>query len=221
MMWRMTVFKSFALLALLAAAIGLARPAAAHPHVWIDARAEVVFDGNGRVIAIRHVWTFDEAYSAFATTGLDANRDGRFSREELADLAKVNVESLEEFEYFTFLKSAGRKVKLGKPVDYWLEHADSKLTFHFTLPLARPAEGRTVSLEIADPTYFVSFEFAAGETVRLSAAPAGCTVSLRRPARIIDQAEAARLGESLLESLRQSASPFGDQFTNRAIVACP
>ena len=76
-------------------------PAAAHPHVWIVARSEIVFDAEGKLIGFRHTWTFDPAYSAFAVTGLDSHRDGKPDPDKLAELAKTNVESLEEWGYFT------------------------------------------------------------------------------------------------------------------------
>lgn len=194
--------------------------AVAHPHVWVESSAEIVFDAAGNLMEVRHTWAFDEAYSAFATTGLDLNRDGKFSREELAELAKVNVESLEEFSYFTLLKSRGRAVTLGKPVDYWLEHTGKQLKLRFTLPVMAPVAGRTVSLEVADPSFFVSFAFVEGDAVRLTSAPKGCSVTIRRASRTVDQAEAGRLGESLLDTLRSATTPFTDQFANRAIVAC-
>ena len=58
--------------------------AVAHPHVWITARAELVFNPDGKVAAVRHAWTFDKAYSAFVTQGLDTNKDGRISQAEAA-----------------------------------------------------------------------------------------------------------------------------------------
>ncbi|HMN74397.1 MAG TPA: DUF1007 family protein, partial [Rhodoblastus sp.] len=74
----------------------LARPALAHPHVWVAARATVLFDKEGRIAGIRNDWTFDEMYSAFATQGL--GQDGKPpTREELQPLAKTNIESLAEF----------------------------------------------------------------------------------------------------------------------------
>jgi len=75
---------------------GLAQNAAAHPHVWVSARAQVIFDAKGEIEAIRHAWTFDEMYSAFVTEG--QGKDGQLmTKEELAPLAKTNVESLAEF----------------------------------------------------------------------------------------------------------------------------
>lgn len=40
--------------------------------------------------------------TAPAMRGLDADGNGTYSKKELDSLAKVNVESLEEFAYFTF-----------------------------------------------------------------------------------------------------------------------
>ena len=70
--------------------------------------AVVGHQGTGQVIGIEHHWQFDEAYSAFAVQGLDTNKDGTISREELAALAKENTESLSEFDFFTKLKVDGK-----------------------------------------------------------------------------------------------------------------
>jgi hypothetical protein len=37
-------------------------------------------------------------FSTFAIQGLESKEKGKFTREELAPLAKVNVESLKEYE---------------------------------------------------------------------------------------------------------------------------
>ena len=74
--------------ALAAALLLAATPAAeAHPHVFVDARAELVFDATGQVTAVRHIWQFDQAFSEYAIQGLDANDDGKLSDDELAPLA--------------------------------------------------------------------------------------------------------------------------------------
>src|SRR4029078_11770205 len=88
-----------------AASAGFARSAIAHPHVWATVRSEIVLGPNHQIIAIRHAWTFDEFYTAMAIEGLDTNKDGVYSKEELEPLAKVNVESLKDFDYFTFVYS--------------------------------------------------------------------------------------------------------------------
>ena len=67
---------------------------AAHPHVWATVRSEIVFGPDQKITGIRHAWTFDEFYTAMAVEGLDTDKDGTYSKEELAPLAKVNIESL-------------------------------------------------------------------------------------------------------------------------------
>src|SRR5262245_9382838 len=118
---------------------GLLQSAAAAPHVWVSARAQVIFDAKGEIEAIRHAWTFDEMYSAFVTEG--QGKDGQLmTKEELAPLAKTNVESLAEFDYFTFAKAAGKNVEFGPPEDYSLEEQkDKRVVLRFTLPLKSPA----------------------------------------------------------------------------------
>ena len=120
-----------AALALLLCACG---PALAHPHVWVTMKSTVVYAPDGTVIGVRHAWTFDDMFSAFATQGLETKQKGVFSREELQPLAKVNVDSLKEYDYFTYAKANGKKVTFVDPADYYLDF-DSKeavLTLHFS-----------------------------------------------------------------------------------------
>ncbi len=117
-------------------------PAQAHPHVWITAETTVLHE-NGTFTGLKHRWTFDEFYSAMEVEGLDKNSDGKFDREELAELANFYVSGLKEFSYFTFPALAGHKLALGEPKDIWLEHKDNVLSLHFTLPFATAgADGR-------------------------------------------------------------------------------
>ncbi|WP_346892231.1 DUF1007 family protein [uncultured Roseibium sp.] len=95
--------------------------AVAHPHVFVEARAKLVFDDNGNAVAVDNVFRFDDAYTVFAIQGFDANGDGHFSREELAELAKVNIEGIAEYGYFTFGDNTRVELDFNPPTDYWLE----------------------------------------------------------------------------------------------------
>jgi ABC-type uncharacterized transport system substrate-binding protein len=169
---------------LLAAAmvIALADRAAAHPHVLVDGRAEVIFDAQRNITAVRNIWKFDEAYSSFATLGLDADGDGTLSQIELQPLAKVNVESLQEFAYFTSLKIGEEALSFQNPTHYILSFDGKQLELDFILPLARsvPVKGRE-TLEVFDPEYFVAFSFPDAAPLKLVNAPGGCTASFQAP----------------------------------------
>lgn len=196
--------------------VGVAR---AHPHVWVVASCEVVYGTDGKVVAVKHHWVFDEAYSSYAVQGLDTNHDGITSREELADLAKVNTESLAEFGYFTVLKADGKRQDFGAPTDYWLDYdaAKTQLTLNFTLPVKEAtAARRTLILDVYDPTFFVDFSYADGDdAVRLANAPKGCAIQLSRPKKP-DTAGLAKLSEDYFANAN-----MGFQFASKVIVACP
>lgn len=210
-----------ALLALvsLVALAGLAQPAQAHPHVWITAQAEIVYAADGKVSGVRHHWTFDAGYSAYLTQGLDKNGDGKLTPDELQDMAKENAESLVEFDYFTVLKVNGAKQAFEPPREYGMTFENGQARLWLVLPVKSPPTGKTLSLEVYDPSFFVSFSLAEGDdAVRLAGAPKGCAATVARPKPVA--ADQQKLSESFFEALT-SASNYGSNFANRAIVACP
>jgi ABC-type uncharacterized transport system substrate-binding protein len=190
--------------------------ASAHPHVFVTAKSELIYGPDGQLKAIRHAWTFDEMFSTFAAQGLDKNGDGKLSRDELAELTKTNVDSLKEFDYFTLSKMAGKKIEFGDPIDYWME-GDEKgvLTLHFTLPVKSAGFKGSYTIEVYDPTYFVSFSFGEDEPVLFSGAPVGCKAEVKGPSEA-----SSNPSESFFTQL-QAGADYGAQFANRINVRCP
>lgn len=166
---------------------GSASPAAAHPHVWITSHTSVVFSA-GSITALQFEWTFDDGYSAMAVEGLDANKDGNYDRQELADLAKVNIDGLKEFDYFTRAAVGDTAVAFAEPTDPWLEYQKGMLTLHFVLPLAQPvaAKGNVFQFALADPSGFIAFEPENVAVSLVGAVPAGCTAGLAGPSPSAD-----------------------------------
>ncbi len=159
-------------------------------------------------------------YSAFAVQGL--GKDGKPpTREELAPLAKTNVESLAEFEFFTFARQGGAKLVFKQPTEVTLDANEKKIvTLRFMLPLETPVAARKpFSFQVYDPTYFVSFGFEKQNPVTLSKAPPGCSVSTLEPKPL-----AAEENKKLSEAFFQNFSPgadFGIKLATHVIVACP
>lgn len=208
---------------IVAVSIGFASAVAAHPHVWATVRTEIVFGPDHRITGIRHAWTFDEFYTAMAIEGLDANKDGVYSKEELAPLAKVNIESLKEFDYFTFVRRGAEEkpLPLKEPVDYRVEYDKTVLTLHFTLPLESPldAKAQEVMVDVYDPSFFVAFGFAADAPVKITGTPApGCGAEVQKPDPE-GEADAKALGEAFFSQLGPNSN-FGSQFAQTMTVKC-
>jgi ABC-type uncharacterized transport system substrate-binding protein len=191
----------------------------AHPHVFVEGRAEIVFDAQRQITAIRNIWRFDEAYSAFADTGLDTNGDGKLTRQELAPLAKVNMDSLKEYSYFTYLSIGKTQLAFKPPVDFFLTEDKGRLTLSFALPLAQPAAvaGEMV-LEVFDPEYFVAFSFPRNGAMQLDHAPAGCSAVFHPPhepdGKIMPQLAAIPVEQrNLPRALQDAAVGLANLFT--------
>ena len=212
----MTAWLRIVLAALLTLTVaGLAQ---AHPHVWVTMKSEVLYSPDGKVTGVRHAWSFDDMFSAFATQGLDAKEKGKFTREELAPLAKVNIESLKEYDYFTYATVDGVKVPMAEPLpDYWLDYKDQVLTLNFTIPFKTPAKAKELSIDIYDPTIFVDFEFAKDKPAHLVDPPPGCQLQVALP-REMTFAEGKRLAEIPVDQ----ANTFmkGSEFANKILVHC-
>lgn len=184
-----TALARLSMAALAGAALTLpTSPARAHPHVWVTVETTVQYE-QGTVVGLIHKWSFDEMYTAMAIQGLDANGDGTYSREELAELAKVNIESMKDFAYFTFAKLAGSELKFKEPRDAYLEHKDGTLSLVFTMPFDQPvlADAEGLSFAVYDESFFISFDLVEKDPVKLAGAPEGCAANIAVPQEDIDQ----------------------------------
>jgi ABC-type uncharacterized transport system substrate-binding protein len=211
--WRML----FGLLTLILAWSAGVSSAKAHPHVWITAKSQVLYAPDGTVTGVRHAWTFDDMFSAYAVQGIEPKVKGTYSREELAPLAQTNVESLKEFGFFTFAKADGSKQRFLEPVDYFLDYKDSLLTLHFTLPAKTPFKAKQLVLEVFDRAFFIDFKYADQDPVKLVGAPAACRMQFQRP--IDGSAAAQKLGEQ--DFAGGEGGNFGLMFANKITVDCP
>ena len=87
-------------------------------------------------------------FSVFATQGIESKKKGEFTRGELAPLAEVNVNSLKEYDFFTYAKANGKAVEFNDPqAGYYLEFdpKDTVLTLHFMLPLKAPVKANDLT----------------------------------------------------------------------------
>jgi ABC-type uncharacterized transport system substrate-binding protein len=196
--------------------------AAAHPHVWVTMHSELIYAPDGSVTGVRHIWTFDDMFSVFATQGIESKKKGEFTREELGPLAAINVTSLKEYDFFTFAKANGHDLAFNEPpAGYYLEFdpKETVLTLHFTLPLKTPVKAKELTVEVYDREFFVDFGFAKKNPVKLVGAPAQCKLKLVNPQEM-DTSLAQQLS-ALAGDQRDPTLTIGSEYANKIVVKCP
>ncbi len=217
----MTIWRYLATCVVIATLLLNAAPGQAHPHVWVTVQTKLLFNEAGAITGFRHAWTFDEYFTAFALQGMDTNGDGQYSQAELEPLARTNIESLGDFDYFTFAELGGEKLRRKDPVDYRLAYDGTLLTLHFTLPLAEPVpagHAGQFAFSVYDPSFFVSFSLAQERPVTLADhVPAGCAIHIAdAPAA---STTTQTLGEAFFDALDPSLD-WGAQFAQDVSLAC-
>lgn len=146
---------SLALLLVLGAAV----PVLAHPHVWIDAVVTFAFK-DGRIVAIRQEWTFDEVFGDAIIGQFDTNKDKKFDAKELAALQLGAFANLHEFDYFSHLSVDDKAVPTKTLIGFVARVEKGRLVYSFTLPVEPgidPMKGR-VALGLYDSSYFVDLQ---------------------------------------------------------------
>lgn len=206
----------------LLALFALTGAAQAHPHVWIDARGEVLVENNA-ITGMRHHWTFDEYFSAWAIQGLDTDGDGVLTPEELQPLADENIVGLDYYSFYTFAETASGPVGFAGAFDPSMVFENGRTTLTFTVLFDVPQPlSRAFDIEVGDPEYYAAFSFDGSDAVTLDGAPEACLVEVSEPSPIAPELEERlfMLGPDVTElpdDLRQAARDLANLVT----VRCP
>ncbi len=204
-------------------AMMMAMPALAHPHILVKARSELLFNPQGEVTGVTHIWDFDKAFSAFAVQGYDSKHDGRPSQADLQPLAKINMNSLSYYKFFTSLVLDGQTLTPAQPTAFFDTFIHDTLEIHFTLQFPKPlaVKGKSFELRVYDPEYFAAVSFAKHDPVTLGAGHPDCAITLHRPGQL-DPAMAAKLAAIPASQHDVPAALFAvtNRLINAAEVAC-
>ncbi|ARM90028.1 hypothetical protein RHEC894_CH03774 [Rhizobium sp. CIAT894] len=146
---------------LMAALLSLAPAAAfAHPHIFVEARLEVVADKDGNVEELRNVWRFDEVFSSSVVMDFDKNTDLKLEPNELAEVGKTVKQSLAEYDYYMNLTINGKNITVQKPDIIHVDYKDGQLLMFFAVKPAEkmPLKGR-LTFGVYDPSLYTSIDF--------------------------------------------------------------
>ncbi|KRD51250.1 DUF1007 family protein [Ensifer sp. ENS10] len=132
-----------------------------HPHIFAEARLEVVSDDKAEVSELRNVWRFDELFSSSVVLDFDKNSNAMLDPDELAEVGQTVLESLSEYNYYTTILDNGKTIKVNKPDSITVDYKDGQLMMMFAVKPAEPMplKGK-LSFGVYDPTMYTAMDFA-------------------------------------------------------------
>lgn len=144
------------------AALLLAPAAAnAHPHIFVEARLEIVAGDNGQIAELRNVWRFDEVFSSSVLLDFDKNSNLKLDPDELKAVGKTVRQSLADFDYYTNMTDNGKHIEVSPPDVINVDFKNNQLLMFFAVKPATPMPLKgTLSFGVYDPSLYTSIDFA-------------------------------------------------------------
>jgi ABC-type uncharacterized transport system substrate-binding protein len=158
-------------------------PALAHPHIFAEARLEIVAGADGHIAELQNVWRFDEVFSSSVLLDFDKNTDLKLDAKELAELGETMRKSLADYHYFTTVTLDGATIPITKPDVIHVSLQDNQLMVLFAVKPAKPVplKGR-LTFGIYDPSMYTSIDFPTdGDLVLKGAGFSKCQHKVVRP----------------------------------------
>ncbi|MEW7008022.1 DUF1007 family protein [Lentilitoribacter sp. EG35] len=157
--------------------------AIAHPHVFAESRLEIETSENGMVVELRHVWRFDEFFSASVVLDFDEDQNLELDENELRKIGEIVRQSLAEFDYYTNVTVDGYDFAMSAPNVLNADYVDGQLLLFFAMQPKRPLELKgKISAGVYDPTLYAAMEFINDEDLIVTGASADkCKRAVIRP----------------------------------------
>ncbi|WP_206455607.1 DUF1007 family protein [Aurantimonas marina] len=164
--------------------------ASAHPHVFAEAKVEIVGAPDGKLAAVRNIWRMDELFSSSVIVDFDKNANGTLDDDELAEVGATVKESIAEWNFYTFVEAGGREVTMAPPDEVLVLWENNQLLMFFEMKAGEPVDLAKDKLAVSnfDETFFVAFDFTSESDFQLVDMPKSCVKEFLVP----DEDEAAK-----------------------------
>jgi ABC-type uncharacterized transport system substrate-binding protein len=167
----------------LAATIAAVGAAAAHPHVFAEARLDVILSPDHQSVkALRHLWRFDDLFSSTVMMEFDKNSDLKLDDKELKDVADTVHASLAEFNYFQLVTVNGKDVPMTPPPHLMANFDNDQLIILFESEPKQPIKlAGKIDFGVYDPTFYTAIDFTEDSNITVEGLPSNCTSKVIRP----------------------------------------
>lgn len=199
------------------------QPALAHPHVFVDATVEVIFDAQGRAAALRIGWTYDEMLSLLVIEdkGLDPDYDGILTEAEHAALQGFDMAWDPGFAGDTYALAGEVPLTLSGPEEFTAGYEGGKLRSTHLRRLETPIDltGQELVVQVYDPGFYTSYAIVGTPVLT---GRGDCRAQVLEPDRAAADAILAAAIEELSGSGAEEAAfpAVGAAYSEEARVSC-
>lgn len=166
----------------LAALLASSVPASVHPHVFAEARLDVVINPDKTVKVLRHLWRFDDLFSSTVLVEFDSNGDLKLDDQELQEVSQTVYASLADYNYFQLVTVDGKDVAMKPPRALMANYENDQLIILFeSEPKEALALKGKVDFGIYDPTFYTAIDFTEDENMAVQDLPPSCARAVIRP----------------------------------------
>ena len=177
----MTARPAFLFAAIAAFGLG-AGQAAAHPHIFAEARLDVVVAPDATVTSMRNLWRFDDLFSSTVLVEFDKNKDLKLDDSELLEVANTIYQSLAEFDYFQLVTHDGKDVAVKPPERLIASFEANQLVVLFETTTKEPMKlAGKVDFGVYDPTFYTAIDFSDDAHMAVENMPLSCKRQVIRP----------------------------------------
>ncbi|MEQ8666369.1 MAG: DUF1007 family protein [Rhodospirillales bacterium] len=192
--------------------------ALAHPHAWIDLESTAILNDDGHLIALQQYWLFGDFYSSYVLADIGSDdRDAII--DSLREVARQNLVSLRDYDYFTVIKSDGQRKDIVDVEIFETGVVEGRIYLKFTTALAEPLDPATAVVRYAvyDPTYYIEILYAEGVAPRFQAPGAVvCELGVNKPSPTFDELAFA----ASLDRTENGGDGLGEVFAEWVEMTC-
>ncbi len=144
----MSHYLKYPLIAFMLACL-FARPAAAHPHVWVDYYVDAVGSKND-ITKLKFRWSFDEMFTSMVMEDFELKS---ITPKEIPILRDKAFANLKNYHYYIYVKADGTEFEPKEISDFGAAMKGKKLEYTFTVTLPHPS--KSIELSLYDPEFYV------------------------------------------------------------------
>lgn len=132
-------------------------PLYAHPHLFITAQVEFVWDDT-RLLGAYQTWIFDRFFSSDIIQGFDEDNDGKFSPAEVRDVYENAFLHIKNYYYFTFIREGEKRTNPSTVSRFSVSNNDGIVSYRFYTDLSA-YKSRSLHFAVYDYTFYCDFRY--------------------------------------------------------------